>query len=258
MKRRIFAKTDDNTLCFPQNWRLYGAWMFFFMIHQLLCGQEQDNSISGKKSGRRQNMDQIKIGRFIAETRKAQNMTQRQLADELSISDKTVSKWECGKGLPDVSLMLPLCSILHITVNDLLTGARVSESDYQEKAEENMMNLMRENAENRKSMILSIICGIITIIAVTALIVIAAYLDLPVIARILLIVFAFLTAAAGIGAAAVLEVKAGYYECPYCKTLFVPTMAEYVKGYHTLTKRRLTCPECGKRGMCRHRVVRPE
>lgn len=203
-------------------------------------------------------MDQIKIGRFIAETRKAQNMTQRQLADELSISDKTVSKWECGKGLPDVSLMLPLCSILHITVNDLLTGARVSESDYQEKAEENMMNLMRENAENRKSMILSIICGIITIIAVTALIVIAAYLDLPVIARILLIVFAFLTAAAGIGAAAVLEVRAGYYECPYCKTLFVPTMAEYVKGYHTLTKRRLTCPECGKTGMCRHRIARPE
>ena len=154
--------------------------------------------------------------------------------------------------------MLPLCSILHITVNDLLTGARVSESDYQEKAEENMMNLMRENAENRKSMMLSIICGAITIIAVTALVVIAAYLDLPVIARVLLIVFAFLTAATGIGAAAVLEVKAGYYECPYCKTLFVPTMAEYVKGYHTFTKRRLTCPECGKTGMCRHRVVRPE
>ena len=83
--------------------------------------------------------------------------------------------------------MLPLCSILHITVNDLLTGARVSESDYQEKAEENMMNLMRENAENRKSMMLSIICGAITIIAVTALVVIAAYLDLPVIARVLLI-----------------------------------------------------------------------
>ena len=79
-------------------------------------------------------MDQIRIGRFIAETRKAQNLTQRQLADALSISDKTVSKWECGKGLPEVSLMLPLWNALHITVNDLLSGERVSKVDYQQKA----------------------------------------------------------------------------------------------------------------------------
>ena len=63
-------------------------------------------------------------------------------------------------------------------------------------------------------------------------------------------------AVAGIWAAAMLEVKAGYYECPHCKALFVPTMGQYVKGYHTLTRRRLTCPECGKTGMCRHRIVR--
>ena len=115
-------------------------------------------------------MDQIKIGKFIAETRKKKNKTQRQLADALSISDKTVSKWECGKGLPDISLMMPLCEILQITVNDLLTGERVSEDDYQKKAEENMMNLMKENEENKKQMILSVICGVITIIAVCALV----------------------------------------------------------------------------------------
>lgn len=201
-------------------------------------------------------MDQIKIGKFITETRKESNMTQRQLADALSISDKTVSKWECGKGLPEVSLMLPLCEALHITVNDLLTGARVSEVDYQKKAEENMMNLMQENEENKKRMVLSIVCGIITIIAVCSLIVIASYIKLPTIVRIALIVLAIATAVAGIGAAAVLEVKAGYYECPHCKALFVPTMGEYVKGYHTLTKRKLTCHECGKTGMCKHRIVR--
>ena len=60
-------------------------------------------------------MNQIKTGKFIAETRKAQGLTQKQLADILEISDKTVSKWECGKGLPEVSLMLPLClSLIHI------------------------------------------------------------------------------------------------------------------------------------------------
>lgn len=201
-------------------------------------------------------MDQGKTGKFIAENRKAQNLTQKQLADTLGISDKTVSKWECGKGLPEVSLMLPLCSTLRITVNDLLSGEKVSETDYQKKAEENMMDLMRENEENRKKMALSVICGSITIIAVCALVALAAYVDLPAAARIGLLLLAGATAAAGIAAAAMLELRAGYYECPHCRALFVPTMGDYVKGCHTLTKRRLTCPTCGRTGMCRHRVIR--
>ncbi|MGN1421767.1 MAG: helix-turn-helix domain-containing protein [Oscillospiraceae bacterium] len=201
-------------------------------------------------------MDQIKIGRFIADTRKSLGITQRQLADRLSISDKTVSKWECGNGLPEVSLMLPLCGELNITVNELLTGERISEADYRKKAEENMMELMQENRENKKRMALSVICGIITIIAVCSLAVIAAYIEMHAALRIAVIVFAVLTAAAGIGAACVLEVKAGYFECPHCKARFVPTTSEFVKGYHTLTKRRLTCPECKKTSMCRHRIIR--
>ena len=201
-------------------------------------------------------MDQLKIGRFIAQTRKAQGLTQRQLADALAISDKTVSKWECGKGLPEVSLMLPLCGALDITVNDLLTGERVAEGDYQKKAEDNMMDLMRENQENKRNMALSIVCGVITVIAVCALATIAAFLPLPVWGRGILIALALATAVAGIGAAAVLEVKAGYYQCPHCKALFVPTMGDYVRGYHTLTKRKLKCPECGKTSMCKHRIVR--
>lgn len=133
-------------------------------------------------------MDQIRIGKFIAESRKSKNLTQRQLADALSISDKTISKWECGKGLPEVSLMLPLCAALDITVNDLLSGEKVSETDYQKKAEGNMMNLVKENEENRKKMALSMITGAITIIAVCALVIIASFIDLPAIVRIILIV----------------------------------------------------------------------
>lgn len=201
-------------------------------------------------------MDQIRIGKFIAESRKSRNLTQRQLADALSISDKTISKWECGKGLPEISIMLPLCEALDITVNDLLSGERVSSTDYQKKAEGNMLNLMKENEENRKRMALSIITCIITIIAVCALIVIAAALDLPAIVRIILIVFSVAVAVAGIAASVMLDIKAGYFECPYCKELFVPSMNEYIKSYHTFTKRRLTCPKCGKKGMCKHRIVR--
>lgn len=201
-------------------------------------------------------MDQIQIGKFIAESRKSRNLTQRQLADTLSISDKTISKWECGKGLPEVSLMLPLCAALDITVNDLLSGEKVSLIDYPKKAEANMMNLMKENEENKKRMALSIITGVITIIAVCALITIASFLDLLTVVRIMLIVFSVAVAAAGIAAVIMLDIQAGYFECPYCKELFIPSMDEYIKGYHTFTKRRLTCPKCGKTKMCRHHVTR--
>ena len=201
-------------------------------------------------------MDQVRIGKFIAESRRSKGLTQRQLADALAISDKTVSKWETGRGLPEVSLMLPLCGALGITVNDLLSGERISAADYQKKAEGNMMNLIRENEENRRRMALSVVTGAITVVAVCALVTIAALVDLPAAARVAVIVFTLAVGAAGIAAATVLDSSAGYFECPYCRELFVPGMKEYVKSYHTLTKRRLTCPKCGKTGMCRHRITR--
>lgn len=201
-------------------------------------------------------MDQIKIGGFIAETRKFHNFTQRQLADELNISDKTISKWECGKGLPEVSLMLPLCEKLGVNVNDLLSGERVSVPDYQKKAEANMMNLMKENEESKKKFMLAIICGTITIIAVVALMLLATYLEIPVAVRIILIVVALLTAVFGIGGAVVLDRESGVFECSYCNEMFVPSMSEYTKAPHTFTKRKLTCPKCGKKGMCRHKITK--
>ena len=79
-------------------------------------------------------MDQIKIGKFIAEERKAKKYTQRELADKLSISDKTISKWERGNGFPEVSLLLPLCNELEITVNELLSGERLQAMDYKKKS----------------------------------------------------------------------------------------------------------------------------
>ena len=102
-------------------------------------------------------MDQIKIGKFIAAMRKEQNLTQRQLAELLQISDKTVSKWECGNGMPEVGTMLPLCETLHINVNELLTGERL-DAGYQQKAEENLVNLVQEKESeimrSRKKMVM--------------------------------------------------------------------------------------------------------
>ena len=201
-------------------------------------------------------MEPTRIGRFIAERRKALGLTQRQLAEQLSVSDKAVSKWETGRGLPDVLLMPPLCAALGITVNDLLSGERVGEGDYRKKAEENMMELMRENAENRQRLAQSIACGGVTVVAVCALVALAAFLPLPAFARVALLLLAMATAVAGIWAAATLDARAGWFECPHCGELFAPAMADYVKGRHTFTRRRLTCPHCGQTGMCRHRVTR--
>ena len=201
-------------------------------------------------------MDQARVGRFIAACRRERGLTQRQLAEQLLVSDKTISKWETGRGLPEVSLMLPLCAALGITVNDLLSGERVGEGDYRKKAEENMMELMRENAENRQRLLQSIACGGVTVVAVCALVALAAFLPLPALARVALLLLAMATAVVGIWAAATLDARAGWFECPHCKELFVPPMADYVKGCHTFTKRRLTCPHCGQTGMCRHRVTR--
>lgn len=99
-------------------------------------------------------MDQEKIGKFIAEMRKQHNLTQRAFADALGISDKTVSKWECGNGMPELSLMQPICKILEINLNELFSGERLTDADYKKKAEENMLSLIKE-AENKKRILLA-------------------------------------------------------------------------------------------------------
>ena len=89
-------------------------------------------------------MDQIKIGKFIAECRKKNNLTQMQLAEKLNITDRAISKWENGKAMPDSSLMLDLCNELKISVNELLSGEIIKMEDYKKQAEENLLKM--ENA----------------------------------------------------------------------------------------------------------------
>lgn len=98
-------------------------------------------------------MDQIKIGRFIAEMRKQKSLTQREFAEILGISDKTVSKWECGNGMPELSLLLPVCEALKINLNELFSGERLSDADYRKKAEENLMSLVKEAEGLKKNIV---------------------------------------------------------------------------------------------------------
>ncbi len=92
-------------------------------------------------------MDQIKIGKFIAELRKQQNMTQSDLAEKLNVSNRAVSKWETGKSLPDPGIMQELCLYLKTNVNELLSGERISTDDYSTKAEEKLIALSRPSSK---------------------------------------------------------------------------------------------------------------
>lgn len=197
-------------------------------------------------------MDQIEIGKFIAEERKVKKYTQRELADKLGISDKTISKWERGNGFPEVSLLLPLCNELEITVNELLSGKRLQEVDYKKKAEENMVNLVKETQESKKKIVMSALVAGLVIIAAVPLFVVAGAFDMEVWIRIILMGIGIVIVIIGVAIACVLDREAGAFECPECNERFVPDMKSYVMGPHTLTKRKLTCPKCGCTKYCKH------
>lgn len=104
-------------------------------------------------------MNQEKIGKFIAEKRKQKNITQALLAEKLGVTDRSVSNWENGKNMPDLSLFKPLCDILDISINDLLSGEKLSKEKYQEKFEENIVNTIDYSTKkvNKYSGLISII-----------------------------------------------------------------------------------------------------
>ena len=193
-------------------------------------------------------MDQIKIGKFIAACRKDQEMTQAVLAEKLGISDRAVSKWETGKSLPDSGIMLELCDLLKITVNELLSGEKIMTETYNQKAEENLLELRRElDEKNRMLLNLEILFGVPGVLGGLILCGIAGYLNMPDALRIGLIVIAmlmiFATALIGVG----IEQKAGYYECQKCHHRYVPTYWQATLAPHMGRSRCMKCPVCGQK-----------
>lgn len=198
-------------------------------------------------------MDQVKIGKFLSDERKAKGYTQKQLSELLGISDKTISKWECGNGFPEASLLLPLCNELEITVNELLTGERISQQNYKKKAEENMVNMIREKEENKQKILLTTMIGVIsTITFVTLLLVVCFYTDvitLPI--KIVLMMIALSVFCVGLYVAMWGDRKIGYFKCRNCNELFTPTFMQYTMGMHIAGTRYLKCPHCKTRTWCR-------
>lgn len=192
-------------------------------------------------------MDQIKIGRFIASCRKEQGMTQAVLAERLGISDRAVSKWETGKSMPDSGIMLELCEILQINVNELLSGENIMTEAYDKRAEENLLAMQREVEEkNRQMLRTEFWIGTPATIAGFAMCVVAAYVDMPTWIRGFIIAFAVVMIFAVAFIAVGIEQKAGYYECQHCHHRQVPTYWQTNLAMHIGRTRYMKCAECGK------------
>ena len=197
-------------------------------------------------------MDQIKIGRFIAECRKKEKLTQMQLAEKLGITDRAISKWETGKAMPDSSLMLMLCDILKISVNDLLCGERIGMENSDKKNEQLLLDMAKEVELKNKTIWTSM--WVIMIVSMTALfagIFISAFLIPEGIWQIVTIITLCILFLIPCFYALKLEISVGAYKCKNCGHEIVPTYAEALWAIHSGTTRYLKCPKCNKRTWCK-------
>ena len=197
-------------------------------------------------------MNQIKIGRFIAECRKKSNLTQMQLAEKLGITDKAISKWERGLAMPDTSIMLELCDILCISVNELLSGEKINMENSNQKNEQLLLDMAKE-LEKKNKTIWSSMWAIMTV-SMTALIAgifIAAFLIPEGIWQLITILGICVVFLIPCFYALKLEVSVGAYKCQNCGYEIVPTYKEAMMAMHRGFTRRLMCPKCNKRTWCK-------
>ena len=204
-------------------------------------------------------MDQIRIGKFISSRRKERGFTQMQLAEKLGITDRAVSKWETGNSLPDAAIMLELCDLLHITVNELLCGEIIDMKEYDKKAEELFVELAKQDEQKNKKLMTSMWTILITNAVFYVVVMLLAFYTLKegtllgiivCVSTVIFVIACFI--------AMKFEVDAGYYECKRCQHRFVPTYFQALIAPHMATTRYLKCPKCGKFSMSKKVMSKEE
>ena len=197
-------------------------------------------------------MDQIKIGAFIADRRKKVGLTQMQLAEKLNITDRAVSKWECGRSLPDATLMLALCDILEISVNELLSGEKISMENENQRNEQLLLDMAKE-LERKSKTIWSAMWTIMTVSIIGLIGGLASIAFFMPEGPWMLVAILALCAVFLIPCfyALKLEVSVGAYKCQNCGHEIVPKYSQALNALHLGTTRYLKCPQCEKRTWCK-------
>ena len=197
-------------------------------------------------------MDQLKIGKFIAECRKQKNLTQMHLAEKLGITDKAISKWERGIAMPDSSIMIEMCGIIGISVNELLSGEKNGMENINQRNEQLLLEMAKELEKKNKTIWSSM--WAIMIVSITALfagMLIAVFLIPEGIWQLITVLSVCVVFLIPCFYALKLEVSVGAYKCKNCGHEIVPTYSEALWAMHSGTTRYLKCPKCSKRTWCK-------
>ena len=190
-------------------------------------------------------MDLGKIGKFIAKLRQEKGLTQEDLAEELEISNRSVSKWERGICLPDAHNMTKLCKLFNVNYNELLSGTKLNKTTYEKRAEENLKDLAQlETMMNRKMFVHENIIGLMSTIIFITLLLIANLIKMPVALTVILIVLAFVFLLIGCSICLKIETEVGKYKCQKCGHLYVPKYSSVFLAPHFGRTRYMTCPKC--------------
>lgn len=201
-------------------------------------------------------MDLRLTGKFIQDLRKEKGLTQSALALKIGVSEKTISKWECGNGFPDTTLVLPLCVELGVSANELLSAKRLkNDKEYKETAEENLLTLKAMQERNtRLLLLLEWPLGVFAILCLMGCIFISAYANIDEVWRVVITVFGFILFIFGIYFALLIEAKAGYYECKKCHHKYIPSYNSVLWAMHIGRTRHMKCPKCGERSWQKKRI----
>ena len=193
-------------------------------------------------------MNYNKIGEFILKERKAKKLTQAKLAEKLFDSEKTVSKWETGKGVPDTSTLTKLCEVFECSLNELLNGERIVEDNGNQKSEQLLLDMAHELENKNKIIWKSMwVIMIVSSIALFAGLFVAAFLIPEGVWQFLTILGICIVFLIPCFYALKLEVSVGVYKCKKCETETVATYSEALWAMHKGTTRYLKCPKCNKR-----------
>ena len=200
-------------------------------------------------------MDQIKIGKFIAECRKKNNLTQMQLAEKLNITDRAISKCENGKGMPDSSIMLDLCKELKISVNELLSGEMIEMKNYDESVEKNLLEMVKQKEENDKRMLrMEILMGVLSILPLLISTAIVSIVPMEEWLGSVIVGTSLIPLLIATPFALKIEQTAGYYECDKCHYKYVPKYLNVFGAMHIGRTRYMKCPKCNQRSWNKKRI----